>query len=47
LKGGGAEGVLEGLTQHPEFMEMSEYFYEDELTDLCRKLHTENLINHK
>jgi hypothetical protein len=38
---------LEGLTQHPEFMEMSEYFYEDELKDLCRKLHAKNQINYK
>ena len=38
---------LEGLTRHPEFMEMSEYFYEDGLTDLCRELYAKNQSKHR
>lgn len=33
---------LEGLTQHPEFMEIAEYIYEDGLTELCRELHAKH-----
>lgn len=29
---------LEGLTRHPEFMQVTEYFYEDEFRSLCRDI---------
>lgn len=29
---------LEGLTRHPEFMQVTEYFYEDEFRILCRDI---------
>ena len=30
---------LEGLTQHPEFMELVKYFYEKDFRDLCYEVH--------